>query len=425
MRVRIIQPTPKVERKKRVCAYARVSTESDLQAQSIENQVTTYQNLISSNPEYEFIDVFADRGFTGTSENRPEFQRMLQMCRDGKIDLIITKSVSRFARNTTIVLQTVRELKDIGVEVQFEQENVSTMSGDGELMLSVLSSFAEEESRSTSENMKWRIKKKFEKGELIINTKRFLGYDKDEYGDLVINHTEAKVVQRIYTEYLKGNGSFKIAKMLNEDGVPTVTGVKWSDSSVLDILKNEKYKGDAILQKTFRVSHINRKKRRNTGERDSFYVKENHSPIITREMWDEVQRELKRRAEAKGNFIGSGKSQNRYPQTGMLFCSKCGAVLKRRIWNSQYQCRKVMWQCSNYVKNGKEACGGTTVEDRLVSKIVEPTVVREEMRYGKKYYSYSNKSNEPEPSGEYGTEQKENGSVLQGVNRPRRTVIQL
>jgi DNA invertase Pin-like site-specific DNA recombinase len=167
MRVRIIQPKPKVERKKRVCAYARVSTESDIQGESLENQVTTYQNLISSNPEYEFVDVFADRGFTGTTENRPEFQRMLQMCREEKIDLIITKSVSRFARNTTIVLQTVRELKDIGVEVKFEQENVSTMSGDGELMLSVLSSFAEEESRSTSENMKWRIKKKFEKGELI------------------------------------------------------------------------------------------------------------------------------------------------------------------------------------------------------------------------------------------------------------------
>ena len=398
MRVRIIQPTPKVEKKKRVCAYARVSTESDTQGESLENQITTYQNKLSSNPEYEFIDVFADRGITGTTENRPEFQRMLQACREGKIDLIITKSVSRFARNTTIVLQTVRELKDIGVEVKFEQENVSTMSGDGELMLSVLSSFAEEEVRSTSENMKWRIKKKFEKGELIINTKRFLGYEKDEYGDLVINQTEAKIVEKIYTEYLKGNGSFKIAKMLNEDNIPTVTGSKWSDSSVLDILKNEKYKGDAILQKTFTTNHINRKKKINKGERDSFYVKESHSPIVTRLMWDEVQRELKRRAEAKGNFIGSRKSQNRYPQTGMLFCSKCGAILKRRIWNSKYKCRKVMWQCSNYVRNGKDACSGTTIEDSLVSNIKEPTFVKEEIRYGKKYYSYSNKGSKPESS---------------------------
>lgn len=179
MHVRKIEPAAKGARqKKRVCAYARVSTGKCQQEESLENQIQYYKKLITSNPEYEFVGIFSDSGITGTKENRPEFQRMLELCRQGKIDLIITKSISRLARNTAIVLKYVRELKDIGVEVRFEKENISTLSGDGELMLTVLSSFSEEESRSVSENVKWRYRKKFEKGELVINTKRFLGYDK-------------------------------------------------------------------------------------------------------------------------------------------------------------------------------------------------------------------------------------------------------
>lgn len=208
MRVRIIEPTAKKPiQKKRVCAYARVSTEQDKQGESLENQMTYYENLISSNPEYDYVGVFADRGITGTKDSRPEFQRMLNLCREGKIDLIITKSISRFARNTVVMLQTVRELKDIGVEVRFEKENIQTLSGDGELMLTVLSSFAQEESKSVSDNIKWRYRKKFENGELVINTQRFLGYDKDAAGNLVINPKEAEIVKRIYTEYLAGDGS--------------------------------------------------------------------------------------------------------------------------------------------------------------------------------------------------------------------------
>lgn len=200
MRVRIIEPVKKKEnKKKRVCAYARVSTGSDAQGESLENQIQYYENLISNNPDYEYAGVFADRGITGTTDNRPEFQRMLNLAKEGKIDLIITKSISRFARNTAIMLQVVRELKDIGVEIIFEKENIRTLSGDGELMLTVLSSFAQEESKNISDNLKWRVKKKFERGELIINTTRFLGYDKDEYGDLVINPKEAEIVKR----YLK------------------------------------------------------------------------------------------------------------------------------------------------------------------------------------------------------------------------------
>lgn len=428
MRVRIIEPTTKVEtRKKRVCAYARVSTDNDKQGESLENQMNYYENLITTNPEYEFVGIFADRGITGTTENRPEFQRMLDLCRSGKIDLIITKSISRFARNTTVMLETVRELKGIGVEVRFEKENINTLSGDGELMLTVLSSFAEEESRNVSENLKWRYRKKFENGELVINTNRFLGYDKDENGGLVINPDEAEVVKRIYSECLAGNGVFKIAKILDSDGVQTVTGAKWNETSVRDILKNEKYKGDVMLQKTYTPNHLTKKKKKNNGEMDSFYIEGNHPPIIAKEEWEQVQIEMQKRAEAKGNFGDTDKYQARYPVSGMLFCSKCGSPLRRRTWNSKYSCKKIVWQCSNYVKNGKDACEGTVIDDEVISRldIKEPTVVKEEMKDGKKHYCYSGKVEQNQPCTEYRNTEKENGSILQSFDRPIRTVIKL
>lgn len=428
MRVRIIEPRPKEKKKKRVCAYARVSTDHVKQGESLENQVTYYENLISSNPEYEYVGVFADRGITGTTDSRPEFQRMLEYCKEGKIDLIITKSISRFARNTAVMLETVRELKAINVEVRFEKENIETLSGDGELMLTVLSSFAQEESKNVSDNIKWRVRKQFEKGELMINTNRFLGYDKDEYGDLVINQKEAEIVKRIFNDYLSGKGACAIAKELNKDKVPTVAGGRWDKSTILNILKNEKYKGDALLQKYYTPDHLKKGTVRNKGEVDSFYVADNHSPIILKEMWDEVQEEIKRRGEVKGNIAGDrDKYQNRYPLSGKLYCSKCGATLRRRTWNSKLSCRKIVWQCSNYIKNGKDACSGTVIDDEVVSRlnIIEETVVKEEIRNGKKHYSYTSKSKQGEYSRESRATEKENGGILQSVNRPIRTVIKL
>ncbi len=428
MRVRIIEPTVKAQTaKKKVCAYARVSTENDKQGESLENQVTYYENLISSNPEYEFAGIFADRGITGTTDNRPEFQRMLALCRERKINLIITKSVSRFARNTAIILETVRELKDIGIEVRFEKENINTLSGDGELMLTVLSSFAEEESRNVSENVKWRYRKKFEKGDVVINTSRFLGYDKDEYGDLVINIDEAEIIKRIYKEYLAGNGSFKIAKILNAEAFPTVTGAKWNETTIRDILKNEKYKGDVMLQKTFTPNHLTKKKKKNTGVVDSFYIADNHSPIVSKEVWEQVQEKMQKRAESKGVVKGTDKYLTRYPLSGMLFCSKCGSVLRRRTWNSKLSCKKIVWQCSDYIQKGKEACSGTRIDDEVISRlnIKEETVVKEEVKNGKKHYSYTSKSNSGKSGTGDRTTEKENGGILPGLNRPARTVIKL
>ena len=429
MRVRIIEPIQKVQKvKKKVCAYARVSTDNDKQGESLENQIQYYENIISNNLDYEYVGVFADRGVTGTTENRPEFQRMLQLCREGKIDLIITKSISRFARNTAVMLETVRALKKKGGEGRFEKENIKTLSGDGELMLTVLSSFAQEESKNVSDNLKWRVKKKFEQGELIINTTRFLGYDKDKYGDLVINREEAEVVKRIFNEYLSGKGAFTIAKELNADGVPTVAGGRWQENTILNILKNEKYKGDAILQKYYTPDHLKKGTVRNKGEVDSYYIEDNHSPIITREMWEQVQEEIERRGKAKGNVAGdTNKYKNRYPLTGMLFCSKCGATLRRRTWNSKLNCKKIVWQCSNYIRNGKDACAGTAIDDEVISRlnIKEETIVKESIKDGKKHYSYTSKSKQAEHSRTARTTEKENGGILQSIDRPIRTVIKL
>ena len=291
MRVRIIEPT-KISTRKRVCAYARVSSASEAQGDSLENQTTYYKQLIEGNPEYEFVGIFADRATTGTKDDRPEFQKMLALAREHKIDRILTKSISRFARNTMIVLEVVRELKALHVEVIFEKENISSFDGDGELLLTVLSSFAQEESKNISDNIKWRYKRQFEQGGVAINTTRFLGYDKDQYGDLVINRNQANIVERIFNDCVNGKGAFVIAQELQNEGVPTVIGSKWHSSTVLNILRNEKYKGDVKLQKTYSKDYLSKKKCINRGEVDSYYIEDNHSPIVTRKVWDEAQRQI-------------------------------------------------------------------------------------------------------------------------------------
>ena len=427
MKVRIIEPLPPEKSKQiRVCAYARVSTGSEVQGESLENQTQYYQALIEANPDYEFAGIFADRAVTGTKDERPEFKRMLEAARAGEIDLILTKSISRFARNTTIVLKIVRELKSLGVGVIFEKDNLSSLSGDSELMLTVLSAFAQEESKSVSENIKWRYRRKFEQGEVAINATRFLGYDKNKSGELVINPGQAKVVKRIFDDYVGGKGSFVIAKELNAESVPTVAGGKWHSSTVLGILKNEKYKGDAKLQKTYSKDHLSKKKCVNRGEVDSFYLENSHQPIVTSEVWEEAQRQMVLRARAKGNE-GEDKYQNRYFLTGMLFCAKCGASLLRRTWNSNHACKKIVWQCSNYVKTGKKNCPGISIDDDAVGRlnIQSETMVEEVVRHGEKHYRYTGKGKPVEPCGKSGAEEKTRSCVLPGIDRSGRAVIKL
>ena len=429
MKVRIIEPIKSIElKRKRVCAYARVSTNSEAQGESLENQTIYYRNLIEANPEYEHIGIFADQGITGTKKVRPEFQKMLALARAGEIDLILTKSISRFARNTTIVLEIARELKELGVEVFFEKENVSSTSGDGEVMLTVLSSFAQEESKNVSENLKWRYRRKFERGEIVINTMRFMGYDKNKQGNLAVNPDQAKIVQRIFKDYIGGKGSFVIAKELNSEGVSTVAGGNWHSNTVLGIIKNEKYKGDVKLQKTYSKDHISKKKCINHGEIESFYIENNHPAIVSKEIWDQAQRLIRQRAESKGNVKDrQAKYQNRYPLTGMLFCGKCGAPLRRRLWNSNSASRKVVWQCSNYVKNGKSACQGISVDDTEVGKlnICTQMIVKEVMKNGKKHYFYTSKGERDRPCEKPKVTEKTRSCILPGIDRSGRAVIKL
>lgn len=426
MKIRILEPVFQgLQKKKRVCAYARVSSDSRRQEDSLENQTDTYERLITSNPEYEFAGVYADQGISGYCESRPQFQKMLGKARAGEIDLIITKSISRFARNTVTVLKVARELKEQGVGIFFEEQNINTLSGDGEMMLAVLASFAQEESRSMSENNKWTIKKKFEQGEIMINTERFLGYDKDEYGGLVINQKEALVVDFLYDMTLFGLGNSRLKSLMNFLRVKTVTDGEWNESTVNRVLTNEKYKGDYHLQKYFTPENKRNQSRLNRGEVQSYYITDNHPAIVSEEKWNQVQAERERRKKNRNIATdGTEKYQNRYPLSGMLICPYCGKNLRRRMVYKG----KIQWLCSTYIKEGKQACRGVRVDNTEVIKrnITEPTVVEEVNVHGKKHYRYTRKADFISGR-EYGPECAEvtGGGVLQGINRPRRTVIKL
>ena len=277
MRVKVINKRPaSVLQKKRVCAYARVSTDSR-QEDSLENQMETYERLITGNPEYEFIGVFADQGISGYCENRPQFQRMMEKARAGEIDLIITKSISRFARNTVTVLKFARELKELGVGIFFEEQNINTLSGDGETMLAVLASFAH------------------------------------EYGDLIVNRKEAEIVSLTFDLYLMNVGSSRIGELLDYLGVKTVTGTTWESGTINGMLCNEKYKGDFHLQKYYTPENKRNHTRKNNGEVQSYYISENHEPIVSPEVWEQVQKVREQRKRDRN--IGQDntmKFQNRY-----------------------------------------------------------------------------------------------------------------
>lgn len=425
MKIKIMEPITTVKKKKRVCAYARVSSDSLHQEDSLENQEETYERLITSNPEYEFAGVYADQGISGYCENRPQFQEMMRRARAGEIDLIITKSISRFARNTVTVLKFARELKELGVGIFFEEQNINTLSGDGEMMLTVLASFAQEESRSMSENNKWSIRKKFEQGEIMINTERFLGYDKDRYNNLMINEKEALIVDFLYDMTLFGLGNSRLKSLLNYLGIKTVTGGEWNESTVNGVLTNEKYKGDFLLQKYYTPEDKRNQTRRNRGEVQSYYISDNHPAIISEEKWQRVQLERERRKKER-NIAGDGteKYQNRYPLSGMLVCPYCGKNLRRR----QVYKGKIQWLCSTYIEKGKQSCRGIRVDDAEVQtqRIMEPTVIEEVEMNGKKHYRYTRKADySGRSAAEPKREEAADGGILPGQYRPRRTVIKL
>jgi site-specific DNA recombinase len=355
--------------KKKVAAYCRVSTDSEEQKESYTNQVNHYTQHLQKNPDWDMVDIYADEGITGTStKNRTHFNRMIQDARNAKIDLILVKSISRFARNTLDLLKYVRELKGLGVGVLFENENINTLDTTGEVLLTILSSLAQDESRNISENSRWGILRGFQNGIVRCNTTRFLGYDKDKNSELVINEKEAEIVRRIYEEYLDGKSYQAIANGLMKDKIKTVTcGDKWWDSSITLILTNEKYYGALLQQKTVTVDFLTHKRVKNRGQEQQYFIEENHEPIISKEMFDAVQREKEHRAQLKGNIMGDRKKySSKYPLSGKVFCGCCGANFKRRTWNSNNISKKVVWQCRTYVNEGKKACNAKAVDEYVL-----------------------------------------------------------
>ena len=330
-------------RKRRTAGYARVSTDSDEQFSSYEAQVDYYTSYINSRDDWEFVEVYTDEGITGTNtKHREGFKRMISDALDGRIDLIVTKSVSRFARNTVDSLTTVRQLKEKGVEIYFEKENIWTLDSKGELLITIMSSLAQEESRSISENCTWGQRKRFADGKVTVPFNRFLGYDRGEDGNLVINPEQAATVKRIYSMFLKGMTPFGIASKLTADGVLTPGGKdRWNAGSVRSILSNEKYRGDALLQKSYTVDFLTKKKKANAGEIPQYYVKNNHQAIIAPEVFDMVQRELERRGKGRGSHSGV------HLFSGRIQCGQCGNWYGSKVWHSTSKYRRTIWRCNH------------------------------------------------------------------------------
>lgn len=354
-----------------MAAYCRVSTDQLEQLSSYEAQVNYYTNYINGHPDYECAGIYADEGISGTNtKKREQFNKMIHDCKAGKIDAIITKSISRFARNTLDCLNYVRMLKELGIGVIFEKENINTLDAKGEVLLTILSSLAQDESRSISENSTWGLRRKFEQGKVIVNHKKFLGYDKDAEGNLIIDEKQAKIVRRIYTDYLDGKGSNRIARELEEEGIKGWNGkAKWYESTIRGILTNEKYKGDALLQKTYTVDFLTKKKAKNNGEVPQYYVEESHPAIIDKEMWEAVQLEMERRqvfAETYGVFkLDYATLDN--PFSGRVICGNCGNIFGRKTWKVSNEKSRKVWICSNRYKiKGEKGCQSKHIDDRVL-----------------------------------------------------------
>ena len=359
-------------KKKRVAAYCRVSTDQEEQLSSYEAQVNYYTTYIEKQPDYECAGIYADEGISGTStKKREQFNKMIADCKAGKIDMIITKSISRFARNTLDCLNFVRLLKDLGIGVVFEKENIFTLDSKGEVLLSILSSLAQDESRSISENSTWGIRRRFEQGRLFINATKFLGYDKNQNGNLVINEKQAKIVRRIYTEFLDGKGANRIARELERDRVQNWNGkAKWYENSIRKMLTNEKYMGDALLQKTYTVDFLNKKRAENTGQVPQYYVEDSHPAIIEKEMWEAVQLEMERRRNFSLKYrIQKLESATEYnPFAGRVICGSCGHAYGRKVWNStDDRLRRIVWRCNGkYVVKGEKGCESRHIDDGIL-----------------------------------------------------------
>ena len=352
-------------RLQRVAAYCRVSTDLEEQESSYEAQVRHYTEYIRANPAWEMAGIYADEGISGTDTKKcEEFNRMMDACMAGEIDLVITKSISRFARNTIDCLRSIRQLKSQQIAVYFEKENINTLDAKGEVLITIMASLAQQESQSISQNIKMGIHYQYQQGKVRINHSCFLGYTKDASGNLVIVPKEAEIVRRIFREFLAGKSTRKIALDLTRDGVPTATGRgKWYDSTIRSMLRNEKYMGDALLQKSYTVDFLTKKKARNLGELPQYYVENDHEPIISREIYQQTQGELLRRENL---YSASGMREVhscKYALSGHMVCGICGSSYRRM--RAKISTQNTIWRCKMHLSDSS-SCESRSVPEKEV-----------------------------------------------------------
>lgn len=359
-------------KKTRVAAYCRVSTEYEEQESSYDAQVMHYTEYINSNPEWSLAKIYADEVSGTNTKKRVEFKQMIEDCKAGLIDMILVKSISRFARNTVDCLKYTRELKALNIAVYFEKENINTLDAKGEVLITIMAALAQQESESISANVRLGLQYRNQQGKVQVNTKWFLGYTKDEEGKLIIQPEEAKIVKRIYAEYLQGKSFLQIKRELEADGVLNGAGhAKWYESNIKQILSNEKYIGDALLQKTYTVNTLEKKRVANNGIAPKYYVEGDHEAIIDKDIFLRVQAEMARRA----NILTNGKKRiysSKYALSSIVFCGHCGDIFRRVTWRDRNK-KIIVWRCVSRVlkKSSGVDCPARSIrEEDLQSAIV-------------------------------------------------------
>ena len=376
MEINVIPANPMIvhtasrNRQLRVSAYCRVSTDQEEQQSSYEAQIDYYTDKIANNPEWTLAGIFADEGITGTSvKKRPQFLKLIQQCKKGKIDMVLTKSISRFARNTLDCLNYIRMLKELKIPVVFEKEGINTMKMASEMAITMMGCFAQAESESISQNVTWGKRQSFKNGKVSFNYSSFLGYEKGEDGKPKIVPEQAEIIRRIFNSYLAGYSIVKIKREFERDGILTSTGkTEWSQAGISNIIKNEKYTGDALLQKTYVTDVLTKKTKKNNGELPQYYVKNSHEGIIGRDLFNQVQEEIARRnsrrkVSKKNATTELSKYSSKYALTELLICGNCGTHYRRVTW-SKNRNKKIVWRCINRLDYGTKYCKDSpTIEE--------------------------------------------------------------
>lgn len=369
-----------MKRKLQVAAYCRVSTEEEEQQSSYEAQCSYYTDKIMTNSEWTMAGIFADEGITGTStKKRDDFNRMIRKCKKGKINLILTKSISRFARNTLDTIKYTRMLRAMGIGIYFEKENINTLDMDSEMLITMLGAFAQAESESISRNVAWGKRQAIREGKVYVNFNQLYGYYLQEDRTPGIKQQEAEVVKFIFGQYMLGDSTRIIARKLDEDGIPTRSGkVRWEPATIKSILKNEKYCGDVLAQKTFKECVIGGKVQKNTGQLPQVLVQNNHPAIISRELFYAVQEEIKRRTAGKSPSTKSATGRScyasKYALSERLVCGECGTLYRRCTWNIRGK-KKIVWRCVSRLDHGTKYCKQSpTMEETALQRAIMDAV---------------------------------------------------